>query len=82
MKILIYKYLNNSIIAIHCKWDDWVIGECSKICGTGTRNNSRTKLIAEENGGKCSGKPSEIEQCNTRNCPGMYQGYNFLVQAK
>merc|ERR1719322_972054 len=54
---------------IHCEWDEWVIGECSRSCGTGTRTNNRTKLVEEANGGTCSGQPSEIVECNTQPCP-------------
>merc|ERR1712136_358172 len=54
---------------IHCEWDDWILGECSKTCGTGTRINNRTKLVEEANGGTCDGQPSAIEECNTEPCP-------------
>ena len=61
-------------IVIHCVWDHWEIGECSKTCGTGTRTNIRTKLIEEQNGGTCSGDPAEFEACNTMDCPtGTFQ---------
>merc|ERR1712080_222984 len=54
---------------IHCEWNDWVIGECSDSCGTGTRTNTRTKSVVEANGGTCTGQPSEVEECNTHPCP-------------
>ena len=57
--------------AIHCVWDDWIVGECSKTCGTGTRKNTRTKLVVETNGGTCSGQPTETEECILQECPGM-----------
>ena len=57
--------------AIHCEWDEWTIGECSKTCGTGTRINNRTKLVEEANGGTCDGQPSAIEECNPEPCPGI-----------
>ena len=57
--------------AIHCEWDEWTIGECSKTCGTGTRLNNRTKVVEEVNGGTCDGQPSEIEECNPEPCPGI-----------
>ena len=60
----------NVMVAIHCVWNDWVQGECSKTCGTGTRTNHRTKLVDEEFGGTCSGQPSEIEECFITECPG------------
>ena len=49
-----------------------MIGTCSKTCGTGTRTNTRIKLVEEANGGTCSGQPTEIEECNTQPCPGIY----------
>ena len=58
-------------LAIDCQWDEWVYGECSKICGNGTRTNTRVKLIDEENGGTCDGNLTEIEECNTNSCPGL-----------
>ena len=56
---------------IHCEWDDWIIGECSQTCGTGTRVNTRTKKVLEEYGGTCSGQASKTEECNTNPCPGI-----------
>ena len=57
-------------LAIHCEWNDWILGECSQTCGTGTRTNTRTKSIVEEHGGTCTGQTSEIESCNIQECPG------------
>ena len=57
------------ILAIHCEWDEWTLGECSDSCGTGTRTNTRTKTVVEANGGTCTGQPTEIEPCNTHPCP-------------
>jgi len=54
---------------IHCEWDDWVVGECSALCGTGTRINLRTKLVEEVNGGTCTGHPEEMEECKDKECP-------------
>ena len=56
--------------AIHCEWNDWIVGKCSKNCGTGTRMNHRTKNVTEANGGTCDGQPTEFEQCNIKPCPG------------
>ena len=67
------------ITVIHCEWDDWVIGECSRSCGTGTRTNNRTKLVEEANGGTCSGQPSEIVECNTQPCPGIIKFLYRLI---
>ena len=60
------------IQAIHCEWDEWVNGDCSKTCGTGTRTNTRNKSVVEEHGGTCSGEPIEFEECNTQECPGIF----------
>ena len=65
-------YFSNplEILAIHCVWSDWVIGECSRTCGTGTRTDTREKLIEEANGGTCSGQSTEIKACKIQECPG------------
>ena len=60
-------------IAVHCVWDEWVFGECSKTCGTGTRENTRVKLVEEDHGGTCDGQESEIGDCNTEPCPSIEQ---------
>ena len=41
------KILNIFSLAIHCVWDNWVIGTCSAECGPGTRTNTRVKLVEE-----------------------------------
>ena len=58
-------------LAIDCQWDDWVYGNCSKTCGSGTRTNTRIKSIVEENGGTCDGNFTETEACNINPCPGL-----------
>ena len=70
-KILDHIIFINPFLAIHCEWDEWKIGECSRSCGTGTRMNNRTKLVEEAHGGTCNGQSSEIVECNTQPCPGM-----------
>ena len=60
------------ILEITCKWNDWVYGDCSKTCGIGTRTNTRTKAVVEANGGNCDGHPTQVEECNTKPCPGRY----------
>ena len=69
-RFLISVLLKDIQIPVHCKWDEWNQGECSKTCGTGTRNDTRTKLVVESNGGTCTGQPTEIVACNTQECPG------------
>ena len=59
-----------NISAIHCVWGDWVLGECSKTCGTGTRIDTRVKTIEEANGGTCTGQFTETKECKLQECPG------------
>ena len=62
---------------VHCEWNDWQLGECSKTCGGGTRINSRTKKTEEANGGICEGEAIMQDVCNTQACP-----RKFLVPKK
>ena len=55
--------------SVHCEWNGWVEGECSDLCGNGTRTDTRTKLVNEAHGGNCTGDPTKIEGCNTHPCP-------------
>ena len=69
---IIYKYcLINKllILAVHCEWNDWVNGTCSKTCGAGVQNNTRTKHVEEFNGGTCTGKFWEVLECEVQPCP-------------
>ena len=50
-------------------WDEWVPGECSVTCGTGTEIRTRTKLVNETNGGTCTGQKTEIVTCEMDPCP-------------
>lgn len=63
---------NLFVLAVHCEWDDWVEGSCSAECGTGTRTNTRVKLVEEKNGGTCTGQPTEVLQCQDKECPSTY----------
>ena len=57
------------ILAVHCQWNDWVNGTCSKTCGAGVQNNTRTKHVEEFNGGTCTGKFWEVLECEVQPCP-------------
>ena len=59
--------------AIHCKWNGWKEGTCSKTCGTGSRMDTRVKLVEEDHGGTCDGQEAEIVECNTDPCPSIEQ---------
>ena len=77
ISLFIMKYLKRLtanykfwIPAVHCVWDEWILGECSTTCGVGTRTNTRVKDVTEANGGTCDGQPYEIEECKITECPG------------
>ena len=54
-----------------CVWNDWIIGNCSKICGGGTRTNTRTEKMAASHGGNsCTGPSTFEENCNIQECKG------------
>ena len=61
----------NSIL-VDCEWGDWVEGDCSATCGTGQQTNTRTKLVEEAHGGKCTGGFTNVTSCLVAECPGMY----------
>jgi len=55
---------------VHCEWNDWVEGECSKECGGGMKINTRTEKVSAEHGGEdCPGPASEEISCNEQECP-------------
>ena len=56
---------------VHCEWDEWQIGECSKTCGGGERTDTRVEKASAEHGGDaCKGAYSLTESCNVEECPG------------
>ena len=58
--------------AVHCVWNDWVIGDCSVTCGEGVRTNTRTQKEAAQFGGdECEGLASSTESCYDQDCPGI-----------
>ena len=65
---------------VNCEWSSWTIGKCSKTCGGGQQINTRSKTVEEDYGGKCTGKPSVSETCNSQDCPGkgIVMIYNIL----
>ena len=64
-----YLYLNYEIV--DCKWNEWIIGTCSKTCDGGIRTNSRTEKVAAAHAGtKCDRFASIEEKCNSQGCPG------------
>ena len=71
--------MKNSLLAVHCAWDEWVEGECSATCGYGTKTNTRVKLVEESNGGTCDGEATEVLQCQDVECPSTW--IIFILQA-
>ena len=61
---------------VNCRkssWSEW--SKCSKSCGKGVQERTRTIVKAAQNGGKaCSGPNKEKNPCNDRACPGK----NFI----
>ena len=65
--------------SVHCEWDDWIIGECSRTCAGGWRIKTRTaKIVAEHGGEECTGSSSVEESCNLQNCPSMKNYSNLF----
>ena len=65
----------NSVLAVHCVWDEWIEGPCSTTCGAGTRTNSRSKVVVQSNGGTCTGSSTEVVMCEDQPCPSMYRSF-------
>ena len=61
-----------------CVWREWSdYTECKGLCGTGTRNRTRTIQVQSDHGGSdCVGNSTEIDESCTildKPCPGSYQ---------
>jgi len=52
------------------EWSKW--GDCSKACGGGTQERTRTVKTAAANGGTECGALSESQTCNEQACPPEY----------
>lgn len=69
-KILL-SYLYETYILAYCEWNNWQNGTCSKTCGAGIRNSTRTvKNTGKNVRQKCVGSHTIIESCNIQECPG------------
>ena len=68
----------NSLV-VDCEWNAWNNGTCTKSCGGGSRNNTRTEKTSVAFGGdKCVGPASIIEACNAKECPGNENSFLLL----
>ena len=57
-------------------WGEW--SKCSKSCGKGVQERTRTIVTPAKNGGKaCSGANKEKKACNIEACPGKNQKYIY-----
>ena len=58
------------IAAIDCEWHPWSFWEeCSRTCGGGERQKTRSVRVQEQHGGAvCSGNNTEKESCNNHPC--------------
>ena len=78
---LILFILNISIIfnihvSVNCQWSPWSKqGLCSKSCGGGSQQFTRSKTVSEKNGGSCSGSSQKFEPCNTQSCPSKFMNH-------
>ena len=63
---------------VDCEWNDWKVGDCTKSCGEGTRNYTRTEKVSAAYGGKKCDGPALMEKfCNIQDCPGHTKNYFF-----
>ena len=54
----------------NCSWGGWSAwGACSKSCGSGTQNRSRSVATNATCGGRCDGPSRVIQSCNKQCCP-------------
>ena len=67
-------------VLVDCKWAEWKAAEaCSKTCGGGVLVKRRSKLVVENNGGKCIGESTNTETCNTASCFGNIQYHLNII---
>ena len=60
-------------------WSEWAV--CSKDCGGGKRNRSRTCNGRLHGGKECIGSLKGTEDCNTQPCPGTIRNnYCYSVR--
>merc|ERR1712066_928559 len=56
--------------SVNCTWSNWTWSSCSKSCGSGTQNGTRTiSQPAMYGGSECTGPSSESKSCNPEVCP-------------
>ena len=69
-----------SLILVDCTWDDWAWESCSKPCGNGVQNGTRTiSQPAEHGGNNCTGPYTDTRNCNLTACPGELMIRNCIT---
>jgi len=76
----LYKIEGAKIFIVDCAVSDWVVSECSKTCGKGTRSMRRSITVAPSGGAACPPLQA-TEECNPQPCPvdckmGMWSGWS------
>jgi len=55
---------------VNCTWSDWTWQNCSKLCGGGNQNGTRTVAQPAKYGGmECEGSTTASQSCNSQECP-------------
>jgi len=65
-----YRDCNTEPCAVHCNvnhWSDWSL--CTKSCGGGVQERSRSIIAANDHGGNACPALSETSGCNSLSCP-------------
>ena len=64
-------------------WSSWTCGSCSKTCGGGTQNCTRScsNPKPDRGGRNCFGLSVAQNTCNTQCCPGKLLAVNLNVHA-
>ena len=65
-----YIYITHLGVLVDCEWSTWTLGDCSKECGGGSRNNHSSKTVVEAFGGTCEGTGEAAVRCNEQRCTG------------
>ena len=67
---LCFQPLFLSFNLVDCSWSSWQAwSACTKTCGGGTKTKIRTKSVAENSYGSCSGSSTEKVACEEDVCP-------------
>ena len=76
-----HTHLSFKTFIVNCAWSAWSNWDpCSKTCGGGTHQRTRSVGVVVANGGSnCTGNSVESDVCNTNSCPGKYYIYLCLV---